>query len=131
MDERIRNFNTECYEPREFLSYQLHTLKNSISFDFFFFFNLKKSPYGFHVTNVKEIDSKCLTQVLKQINPSISMSCESMYIKDSIDTMYDRVDDDTSFDNKKWILSILITGYKVDQLQRASPMWKALHVAEV
>ena len=87
MDERIRNFNTECYEPREFLSYQLHTLKNSISFDFLSPVNLKKSPYGFHVTNVKEIDSKCLTQVLKQINPSISMSCESMYIKDSIDTM--------------------------------------------
>lgn len=92
--------------------------------------NLKKTQYGFHVTNVKEIDSKCLTQILKQINPSISMSCESMYIKDSIATIYDRRDD-TSFENKQWMLTIIITGYKIDQLKRASPMWKAIHVVEL
>lgn len=94
--------------------------------------SLRKSPYGFHVTNVKEIDSKCLSQLLKQINSSISMSCESMYIKDSIDTMYDRLnDDDKTFENKQWMLVIDITGYKVDQMKRTSPMWKAIHVAEV
>ena len=55
-----------------------------------------------------------------------------MYIKDSIDTMYDRLnDDDKTFENKQWMLVIDITGYKVDQMKRTSPMWKAIHVAEV
>ena len=93
--------------------------------------SLRKSPYGFHVTNVNEVDSKCLPELLNQINPSISINCESMYIRDSIDTKYNRLDDDTTFENKQWMLIILITGYKVDQMKRPSPMWKALHIFEV
>ena len=128
----VRNFDNECYEPRPYFNYMIYTLRVPLSFHFQSPVNLTKSQYGFLVSNVKLLDSKSLSTALTKLNPYIAINCDRMYIKDSIETMYDRLDDnDTSFENKQWMLTILITGYKEDEMKRATPVWKIVHVAQV
>ena len=128
----VRNFDNECYEPRPFFNYMIYTLRAPLSFHFQSPVNLTKSQYGFLVSNVKLLDSKSLSTALTRLNPSIAVNYEKMYIKDSIETMYDRLDEkDTSFENKQWLLTILIVGFKVDEMKRASPVWKTVHVAQI
>lgn len=131
-ENEVRNFDNECYEPRKYFNYMIHSLRVPFTFHFQSPVTLAKSQYGLLVSNVKLNDSKLLTTALMRLNTSIVINCDRMYIKESIETMYDRIDDkDTSFENKQWMLTIRITGFKVDEMQRASPVWKILHLAQV
>ena len=113
----------QFYASQDFLGNKMYFLRKPINYKFIEKVELKQSKFYLNVRQMCQSDVENINKILEGIQPGLKISDTHMNSKST--RFFDENETEIVFsDNRNWLITIIIQGYKMNAKGAISPIWR-------